>query len=474
MSGYRTANAPISKNAPKIAIVGRPNVGKSTLFNRLVGKRLAIVDDTPGVTRDRREGDARLGGLNFIAIDTPGLEEAPEAALEGRMRQQTEKAIEEAAASIFVIDARVGVTPLDQRFAQMLRESGKPVIIVANKAESAAGDAGVLDAWSLGLGEPIALSSEHGQGFGELQDALAPVIGAAENDVEETDDEAGWDNPLKPLRVAIVGRPNAGKSTLVNRLIGEDRMLTGPEAGITRDSISIEWRWRGEDGAGNARDWPIKIFDTAGMRKKAKVQSKLEKLSVADSLRAIQFAEVVVLLLDAQTPLEKQDLQIADLVLREGRALVIAVNKWDLIAEKNDAAKAIREIAEAHLAQAPRVPIVFFSAETGKGVDKLMTAVTKVYVDWNARVKTPDLNDWLRAAVDRHPPPAISGQRIKLRYIAQTKTRPPPFVAKCTRAGDVPAAYKRYLVNGIREAFDLWGVPIRLILDKPENPYSDG
>lgn len=455
--------------AAKIAIVGRPNVGKSTLFNRLVGKKLAIVDDTPGVTRDRREGDASLGGLRFVAIDTPGLEEAPEEALEGRMRQQTEKAVEDSIAALFVIDARAGVTPLDQRFAQLLRKSGKKVILVANKAESSASEAGVLDAWSLGLGEPIALSAEHAQGFGELREALEPVIrSAADDEADEIDEEAGWDSPLKPLRVAIVGRPNAGKSTLVNRLLGEDRMLTGPEAGITRDSISIEWRWRGED-----RDWPVKLFDTAGMRKKAKVQSKLEKLSVADTLRAIRFAEVVVLLVDAETPLEKQDLQIADLVLREGRALVIAVNKWDLIEDKNAASKAIREMAEFNLAQAPRTPIVFFSAETGKGVDRLMPAVVKVYVDWNARVKTPDLNDWLRAAVDKHPPPAVSGQRIKLRYIAQTKTRPPTFVAKCTRAEDVPAAYRRYLVNGIREAFDLWGVPIRLILDKPENPFAE-
>ena len=464
MSVPRASGAPLVK----IAIVGRPNVGKSTLFNRLVGKKLAIVDDTPGVTRDRREGDARLGGVFFIAIDTPGLEEAPEAALEGRMRLQTEKAIEEAAASLFIVDARTGVTPLDQRFAQMLRESGKPVIVVANKAESSAGDAGVLDAWSLGLGEPIALSAEHGQGFGELREALGEVIAAAPDEDDNDVDDESWDDPLKPLRVAIVGRPNAGKSTLINRLIGEDRMLTGPEAGITRDSISIEWRWRGPD-----RDWPIKLFDTAGMRKKAKVQSKLEKLSVADSLRAIQFAEVVVLLLDAEAPMEKQDLQIADLVLREGRALVIAVNKWDLIEDKNAASKSVREMAELHLAQAPRVPIVFFSAETGRGVDKLMPAVAKTYVDWNARVKTPDLNTWLHGAVEKHPPPAVSGQRIKLRYIAQTKTRPPTFVAKCTRASDVPAAYKRYLVNGIREAFDLWGVPIRLILDKPDNPYAE-
>jgi len=459
--------------AVKIAIVGRPNVGKSTLFNRLVGKRLAIVDDTPGVTRDRREGEARFGGLAFIAIDTPGLEEAPEAALEGRMRQQTDRAIEEASACLFVIDARAGVTPLDETFAQILRQAGKPVIVLANKAESAAADGGVIEAWSLGLGEPIAFSAEHGQGLSELYDALEPIIaGASETEEEisgeDEDGEEGWDNPLKPLRVAIVGRPNAGKSTLVNRLLGEDRMLTGPEAGITRDAISIEWTYKGE-----ARDWPVKLCDTAGMRKKAKVQSRLEKLSVADTLRAIRFAEVVVLLVDAQTPLEKQDMQIADLVLREGRAMVLAVNKWDIVEDRNAAALSIREMTERLLPQAAGLPIVFLSAETGRGVEKLMPAVIGVYVDWNARVKTPDLNTWLKTAVDKHPPPAVSGQRIKLRYIAQIKTRPPTFVAKCTRAEDVPAAYRRYLVNGIREAFGIKGAPIRLILEKPNNPYSD-
>jgi len=453
---------------PRIAIVGRPNVGKSTLFNRLAGRRLAIVDDTPGVTRDRRESDARYGEDAFIIIDTPGLEEAPEEALEGRMRQQTAQAIEEAAAVLFVVDARAGVTPLDQRFADLIRKSGKPVILIANKAEGSAGEGGVLDAYALGLGDPVALSAEHAIGMGELFEALAPFIAITGDDFEPDDDEEeNWDNPLKPLRVAIVGRPNAGKSTLFNRLIGEERMLTGPEAGITRDAISIEWKWAGPD-----RDWPIKLFDTAGMRRKARVQSKLEKLSVNDSLRAIQFAEVVVLLVDATAPLEKQDLQIADLVLREGRALVVAANKWDLIEDKSEAAKNIHELLGRSLSQAPGVPIVYFSAETGRGVEKLMPAVTKVYVDWNARVKTPDLNRWLEAAVDRHPPPAVSGQRIKLRYIAQTKTRPPTFVAKCTRAKDVPGTYKRYLENSLREAFDIKGVPVRFILDKPDNPYS--
>lgn len=453
----------------KIAIVGRPNVGKSTLFNRLVGKRVALVDDTPGVTRDRREGEARLGDLEFLVVDTPGLEEAPERALEGRMRRQTDKAIEEADACLFLVDARAGVTPLDETFAELLRASGKPVILLANKAEGSAGESGVLDAWSLGLGEPIALSAEHGEGMGALFNALDPFLSAAEEEEQPlTEEEENWDSPLKPLRVAIVGRPNAGKSTLVNRMLGEDRLLTGPEAGITRDSISVEWTWRGE-----TRDWPVKLFDTAGMRKKAKVQSKLEKLSVADALRAIQFAEVVVLLLDARSPFDKQDLQIADLVLREGRALVIAVNKWDLIENKDETARAIREQAERLLSQAPGAPLVFLSAETGRNIDRLMPVVTRVYTDWNARVKTPDLNRWLRDAVERHPPPAVSGKRVKLRYIAQIKTRPPTFVAQCTHASEVPASYRRYLVNGIREAFEIPAVPIRLILKQPDNPFAN-
>ncbi len=449
----------------KIALVGRPNVGKSTLFNRLVGKRLALVDDTPGVTRDRREGEAKLGDLSFTAIDTPGLEEAPEAALEGRMRRQTDQAVGEAAVCLLIIDARAGVTPLDQTFASILRASGKPVILLANKAEGVAGEAGLYDAFGLGVGEPIAISAEHGEGMGDLYAAIEPYLSDMQND--EPQEEAAWDDPLKPLRVAIVGRPNAGKSTLVNRLIGEDRLLTGPEAGITRDSISVEWRWRGKD-----RDWPVKLFDTAGMRKKARVQSKLEKLSVADALRAIRFAEVVVLLLDAERPFDKQDLQIADLALREGRALVIAVNKWDLIEDRDKRMREIREMAGRLLPQAPDIPITPFSALTGAGIGRLMPSVTKTYVDWNARVKTSELNDWLQEALSRHAPPAVSGQRIKIRYIAQTKTRPPTFVAQCTRAEDLPASYRRYLVNGIREAFDIKAVPIRLILKKPDNPYA--
>lgn len=457
---------------PRFAIVGRPNVGKSTLFNRLVGKRLALVDDAPGVTRDRREGEARLGELEFIVIDTPGLEEANEDALEGRMRKQAERAVADATACLFLVDARAGVTPLDRSFARLLRASGKPVVLVANKAEGAAGEAGVLDAYSLGLGEPIEISAEHGEGIGDLHAALAAFFPDADDDADAgpsvDDGEEAWDNPLKPLRVAIVGRPNAGKSTLVNRLVGEERMLTGPEAGITRDAISIEWTWKGEN-----RDWPIKLFDTAGLRRKAKVQEKLERLSVADALRAIQFAEVVVLVIDAAIPFEKQDLQIADLVLREGRALVIAVNKWDAIEDKDAAAVRIKEAAREQLAQAPGAPLVFLSALTGRHVEKLMPAVVNVYVDWNARVKTHDLNEWLKMATERHPPPAARGRRMKLRYIAQTKTRPPTFVAQCTNASELPASYRRYLVNGIREAFAIQAAPIRLILRTPDNPYSD-
>ncbi|NNL87432.1 MAG: ribosome biogenesis GTPase Der [Marinicaulis sp.] len=450
----------------KVALIGRPNVGKSTLFNRLVGKRIALVDDTPGVTRDRREGEAKLGDLNFTVIDTAGLEEAPDAALEGRMRKQTDIAIEQAVVCIFMVDARAGVTPLDKAFAKILRATDRPVILVANKAEGGAGDGGYYESFGLGLGDPIALSAEHGEGISDLYNALEPhlqVFGAGED--EET---IAWDDPLKPLRVAIVGRPNAGKSTLVNQLIGENRLLTGPEAGITRDAISVEWNWEGKE-----RNWPVKLFDTAGLRKKAKVQAKLEKLSVADALRAVQFAEVVVLLLDAQSPFDKQDLQIADLALREGRALVVGVNKWDAIEDRDQFAKDLREQASRLLPQAPDVPMIMFSARTGAGVHRLMPAVTQIYVDWNARVKTPDLNEWLQEAVARHAPPAVSGQRIKLRYIAQTKTRPPTFVAQCTRADQLPESYRRYLINGIRMAFDIKAVPIRLHLKQPANPYAD-
>ncbi len=450
----------------KVAIVGRPNVGKSTLFNRLVGRRLALVDDQPGVTRDRREGIGRLGDLDFLIIDTPGLEEAPIEALEGRMRQQTDIAIQEADVCLFLIDSRAGVTPLDQRFADILRSGGKPVVLVANKMEGHGGDAGFYDAYSLGLGEPVGISAEHGEGLGDLYAAMQPFI--FEGDQSKDNDSVEWDDPLKPLRVAIIGRPNAGKSTLINRLIGEERLLTGPEAGITRDSIGIEWQWEDEE-----RNWPIKLFDTAGMRRKAKVQEKLEKLSVADGLRAVIFAEVVVLMFDALTPLEKQELALADLVFREGRALVLAANKWDLVVDRDETFRELREKVDRLLPQVPGVPIIRFSAKTGLGVNGLMPAVTRVYRDWNARVKTPDLNDWLEEATGRHPPPAVSGRRIKFRYIAQTKTRPPTFVVQCSRADAVPESYKRYLINSIREAFAIPAVPIRLILKKQENPYEN-
>ena len=453
--------------AAKVALIGRPNVGKSTLFNRLVGKRLALVDDQPGVTRDRREGLARLGDLDFLAIDTPGLENAPIDALEGRMRQQTEIAINEASVCLFIIDAKAGVTPLDKSFAGLLRAGGKPVVLVANKVDAKDADAGFYDAYGLGLGEPIGLSAEHGEGLSDLYQALEPHL-ALEDDAVTGNADVEWDDPLKPLRVAIIGRPNAGKSTLVNRLIGEDRMTVGPEAGITRDAIGVEWTWEGKE-----RDWPIKLYDTAGMRKRAKVQEKLEKLSVADSIRAIVFAEVCVLMFDALTPLEKQELTLADLCIREGRALVLVANKWDLVVDRDEAFRDIRERVDRLLPQAPGVPIVRLSAKSGLGVNGLMPAVTSIYRDWNARIKTPDLNDWLQEATGRHPPPAVSGRRIKFRYIAQTKTRPPTFVAQCSRADDVPTSYKRYLVNSIREAFNIPAVPIRLILKKQENPYEN-
>jgi GTPase len=442
-----------------VAIVGRPNVGKSTLFNRLVGQKLALVDDRPGVTRDRREGDARLGPLSFRIIDTAGLEEAEEGSLMRRMRDQTEAAIAEADVILFLMDARAGVLPADQPFVELVRRSGKPVVLVANKAEGGAGTAGAYDAFSLGLGEPVAFSAEHGEGIGELFDALLPYLGEED---EAQEDEGGEG---KPLKVAIVGRPNSGKSTLINRLIGADRLLTGPEAGITRDAIAIDWQWRGR---------PIKLFDTAGLRKRARVQDKLEKLSVGDALRAVRFAEVVVVLLDATIPFEKQDLSIVDLIEQEGRAIVIGLNKWDLVADKPGLLKELREKATRLLPQVRGAPLVPISGLAGEGLDRLMQAVMGAYEVWNRRIATARLNQWLEGALSANPPPAVSGRRIKIRYMTQAKARPPTFAIFGNQLDALPKSYTRYLVNALREAFDLPGVPIRVSLRTGKNPFDKG
>lgn len=461
-----------------LAIVGRPNVGKSTLFNRLVGKRLALVDDQPGVTRDLREGDARLGHLKFTVIDSAGLEDATDDSLQGRMRRLTERAVEMADACLFLLDARVGVTPTDEVFADILRKKNANVILAANKVEGQAAEAGVLEAFGLGLGEPLRLSAEHGEGMAELATILDPLISAKRDATPETDPETDItiddDDDLpefaptdkRPLQVAVVGRPNAGKSTLINQIIGEDRLLTGPEAGITRDSISLQFRWGGV---------PMRIFDTAGMRKKAKVQEKLEKLSVSDGLRAVKFAEVVVVLLDAAIPFEQQDLRIADLAEREGRAVVVAVNKWDIEPAKQQKLRDLREAFERLLPQLRGAPLVTVSAKTGKGLDRLQAAVVRAHEVWNRRVPTSQLNRWLEAMVSAHPPPAPGGRRIKLRYATQAKTRPPGFVVMCSQPDKMAESYNRYLVNGLREDFDMPGTPIRLWMrgQGDQNPYKD-
>ena len=441
----------------KVAIVGRPNVGKSTLFNRLAGKALAIVDDRPGVTRDRRYGTGRLGDLDLELIDTAGFEDVTDESLTARMQIQTEKAVAEADLCFFVIDAREGVTQLDLIFAEALRHGGKPVIVAANKAEGKAGASGALEAFALGFGDPIEISASHGEGMSEL---YAAVLQAAPPEA----DEDAEDDLDKPIRIAVVGRPNAGKSTLVNRLIGEDRLLTGPEAGITRDAIPVDWDWDGRR---------IRLVDTAGLRRKAKVQETLERLSVQDSLRAITFAEVVLLIMDAEHPFETQDLQIADLCEREGRALVFVLAKWDLVEEPQARLKALQEDVDLALPQLKGSPMVALSAETGRGLDRLMPAVIGVHKNWSAKVKTKDLNDWLRVAIARHPPPAVQGRRIKPKYMAQTKSRPPTFVLFASKADQLPASYRRYLVNGIRQSFDLPGVPIRLTVKSSANPYKD-
>jgi GTP-binding protein len=440
----------------KLAIVGRPNVGKSTLFNRLAGKRLALVDDLPGVTRDRREGQGRLGDLDLLLIDTAGFEDVSDDSLEARMRAQTEAAIGDADVILFLIDARVGVTPLDQRFADLLRRCDKPLVLAANKAEGRASEAGVFEAYALGLGEPVPISAEHGEGMGDLYAAIAA---AAPGAADAPDSDAA-----KPLKLAVIGRPNAGKSTLVNALIGADRMLTGPEAGITRDAISIDWEWNGK---------PVRLVDTAGVRRKARVQGKLENLSVADSLRAIRFADVCVLVMDADHAFDNQDLALGDLVIREGRGLVLCIAKWDKVAEKQAALKSLRETADERLPQAKGAPVVTVAALAGVGLDRLMQAAFAVAEDWNARVKTSDLNRWLQHMIERHPPPAVQGRRIKPRYMAQIKARPPTFVLVASRAAQMPESYKRYLVNGLREAFGLGAAPIRLHVRAGKNPYAE-
>ncbi len=452
-----------------VAIIGRPNVGKSTLFNRLVGKRIAIVDDAPGVTRDRREGDGKIADMRFRVIDTAGLEDVKDNSLEARMRAQTEIALEDADVALMMFDARIGITPTDKHFSGLLRKSKTPVIVVANKCERGAGEAGRLEAYELGLGEPIAVSSEHGEGIGELYDALKPFATqgkknkSAYKSSDHIDDDDDDSIAGKPLQLAIIGRPNVGKSTLVNHLLGSERMLTGPEAGITRDSIAIEWEYKGRG---------INLIDTAGLRRKARVTDKVEYLSGADSRRAIDFSQVCILMLDAEDMLEKQDLTIAGSVIDEGRALVIAVNKWDLIKDKKEAMQKLEDRLQTSLPQVRGVPIVTISAKNGKGMDRLLDAVFDVFEVWNKRIPTGQLNRWLEQVLHDHQPPLVGGRRIKVRYMTQPKTRPPTFALFVSHTKGLPESYQRYMANALREDFELWGIPLRIHVRKGKNPYD--
>ncbi len=445
-----------------VAIIGRPNVGKSTLFNRLVGRRQALVDDQPGVTRDRREGSARLGDIDFTVIDTAGLEDAAAQSLSGRMRAQTEAAIADADAVFFLIDARAGPLPVDRSFANLLRKAGKPTVVVANKSEGRAGEAGAHEAYALGFGEPISISAEHGEGMADLYEALRAAL-PEKTALPEEDAETGQAKDAPVIRVAVIGRPNVGKSTLINRLLGEERLLTGPEAGITRDSIAVPLQWQGQQ---------FLIYDTAGLRRRSKVDEKLEKLSVADALNAVRFADVVIVLMDSERPFEDQDMRIADLVEKEGRSIVIAMSKADLVPKQAGSVKKLREETDHWLPQVKGVPVISVSGVTGEGIDRLLKAIVESHAVWNRRVPTSALNRWLEQTLAQHPPPAVSGRRLKLNYVTQPKARPPTFVLSCTRADALPEAYRRYLINGLRESFDLPGTPIRLILREKKNPFA--
>jgi GTPase len=452
-----------------VAIIGRPNVGKSTLFNRLAGKKLALVDNAPGVTRDWREGDAKLGGLTFKIIDTAGLAEGASTSLPGRMRAQTKAALALADAIFFVFDSRCGLTPDDRIFANLVRRANKPVVLIANKAEGRRGAAGALEGFDLGFGEPIPISAEHGEGLGELFDALCDALPTATafQDEPQTLEDKEADSELetiRPLQAAIIGRPNAGKSTLLNRILGQDRLLTGPEPGLTRDTIGVAFDWRGRK---------IKMFDTAGLRKRAKVEDDLEKLAAADALRAVKFAEVVVLLIDATTPFEKQDLTLADLAGREGRALLIGLNKWDLIDAKSPRLLELREEAARLLPQVKGAPVVPVSGATGEGIDRLMEAIFGIHEVWNKRIPTARLNRWLEATIAQTPPPAVAGRRIKIRYITQLRARPPYFILFGNQLDALPVSYERFLMNGLRQSFDLPGVPIRISKKTSDNPFAE-